>query len=64
MTSNMVLFFLVKSKVKDREENKPLPSSVVGITLTGMASNRYWGKSLHYHIVHNFSCDSQQYFTL
>lgn len=60
----MVLFFLVKSKVKDQEENKPLPSSAVGITLTGIGENRYWGKSLHHHIVHNFSCDSQQYFTL
>ena len=60
----MVLFFLVKSKVEDREENKPLPSSAVGIMLTGMASNRYQGKSLHHHIVHNFSCDSPQYFTL
>ena len=38
----MVLFFLVKCKVKDQEENKPLPSSAVGITLTGIASNKHW----------------------
>jgi len=42
----MILFFLVKSKVKDQEENKPLSSSAVGITLTGMASNKHWGKQV------------------
>ena len=50
-------------KVRDWQENQPLSSSSVGVMLAGMATSRCWEKSLHHHIVHDFSCDSQQYFT-